>query len=162
MDNRPNILKPIEIKKSIQDDTIEMTLEFSSNSPVDVTWYRNKVKLKSSKRIKIETTENKSKLVISKIMAKDEGEYMVEMRNNFGQRSSKANLQFDYNQVKLSLTHPVDEKERKKQASLHIQKVLKPFVSSVTKIKIGQDEDVIKKGNIILFTNLLTKLSLTS
>ena len=121
-----------------------MTVKFESNLPTHVTWIKNNAKLKNSLRHKIQTRDNVSTLWINNILEKDEGEYLVKIENNKGQEISKAQLNL------CEKTETCESKE-KKQASLHIQKVLKPLLNSLTKIKISEEDEDIKNGKVIFY-----------
>ncbi|KAM6927251.1 immunoglobulin-like and fibronectin type III domain-containing protein 1 [Xenentodon cancila] len=73
--------KPVIIKAG---ENAEWKLEFSGGAPMNIQWYKDDDKLLPSINVKLETSDAKSHLRLTKCQRKDSGEVKIRIKNEYG------------------------------------------------------------------------------
>ena len=70
-----------------QGQKVEYIIKVGGPKPITVTWFKNDVKLKSSanRKVTYSSTSGEAKLLVMESDADDDGQYRVEVSNQFGQ-----------------------------------------------------------------------------
>lgn len=82
-------LEPMTQKEGIQ---IVLLVEFTSNPPSEVTWYKDGFQMQSSEDFFIESNETSSRLRIREAFKSDTGMYQVKLYNEVGVAQTRAYL----------------------------------------------------------------------
>lgn len=72
---------PVIIKAG---ENAEWKLPFSGGAPMNIQWYKNDDELLPAVNVKIETSDTKSQLRLTKCQRKDSGCVTIKIKNEFG------------------------------------------------------------------------------
>ncbi|CAJ1050235.1 immunoglobulin-like and fibronectin type III domain-containing protein 1 [Xyrichtys novacula] len=81
--------KPVIIKAG---ETAEWKLPFSGGAPMNIQWYKDDDELLPALNVKIETSDTKSRLRLTKCQRKDSGEVKIKIKNEFGTLEATSKL----------------------------------------------------------------------
>ena len=82
-------LKPLEAK---QGTAVKLYCTFSADPNPEIEWFKDDVRVKESRRLKVETDNRTSSLSINETRPADKGQYKCVARNDLGSASCSATL----------------------------------------------------------------------
>lgn len=102
----PAFLKPLTKKRVFEGDTLRFCAEVFGLPSPEVKWFRNKTRLVSDDRTKIERDGDNLSLEIHDIAKNDQGEYICEAVNYVGEAKSVALVVVRSQETKIMLAPP--------------------------------------------------------
>jgi hypothetical protein len=88
----PTLLEPLQAVEVSEGDNAVLECKVSGTPAPTIEWFKDAVRVKESRRIKSEISNDVAKLTIKSTQANDQGEYKCVVRNDFGSTSSKSKL----------------------------------------------------------------------
>lgn len=88
----PKITRPLPAVIAKRGKPLALSVEFESDTDVEVKWFRNNIEITSAKDKEIKTFENVAELHIPEVRKKDAGKYEIRIQNATGEARSSGSV----------------------------------------------------------------------